>query len=250
MIELTKDRFFQIKNWEKYQHPDTLRGHNPVPWIKLHTTILSDETLLKLSTKDALTWFKLLLLSARTRNKLSLNSAYIKQQLGLKRMPNLALFMELGLIEPWSASKLQATRKPRIDKKRIDKTRQEQTGENSELRSPASSRFEEHYNSNESSELLNQLVKKWNSNHTLVCKKKEKRPIGVQLAKCLEILKIQPDREFWESAIDAFSKIEFYRDKKYLGLVWLIKSGKAEELIEEAKPIEPMFKRDSEGNLI
>ena len=111
---MSEIKYFRIKSWEKYHHPDTRRYDGPLKWIRIDTAILDDEKLHKLDTNSQLTWFKLLLFSGRTRNKLEHNSIYLKHKLCLKRKPNLALFEELGLIEPWTASAEQAQSKPTL----------------------------------------------------------------------------------------------------------------------------------------
>jgi len=100
--------YFRIKNWEKYQHRDAVRRTGPMLFIRIDVNILWDEKMFKLTPIQQLTWFKLLLYSGQTRNKLEYNSVFLKRVLNLHRKPNLLLFDELGLIEPWSASNLPA----------------------------------------------------------------------------------------------------------------------------------------------
>lgn len=109
--------YFRIKNWEKYQHRDAIRGHGSMSWIRVQVDILDDPKLFHLSEHDRLTWILLLLYSGRTRNRLKRDSAYIKHQLHLKWLPNLALFEELGLIETFDASSLPADCQPREEKR-------------------------------------------------------------------------------------------------------------------------------------
>ena len=115
--------YFRIKNWEKYQHSDCKRYNNGLPWIKLHTDIIIDEKTRQLCTNLRLTWILLLAYSGRTRNKLVHNSKFLMQVLGLKQKPDLAVLLELGLIEPWTASLKQAERRAKIreEKIRVDK---------------------------------------------------------------------------------------------------------------------------------
>lgn len=99
-------KYFRIKNWEKFQHRDFIRGDGPMKYIRLNVSSLYDEKLFELTPHEELTWYKLLLKSGQTRNKLPYNPLLLKHELRLSRKPNLALFEELGLIEVLDARKL------------------------------------------------------------------------------------------------------------------------------------------------
>lgn len=111
---MEKVKYFRIRNWEKYQHPDTKRYPGPLKWIRFETSILDCDKTAHLSTHDRLTWILLLAFSGRTQNKMKQNETYIRKRLGLSRRPNLALFEELGLIESFEASAEQAPGLPTL----------------------------------------------------------------------------------------------------------------------------------------
>lgn len=182
--------YFKIKNWDKYQHRDALRGDGPMKFIRMDVAMIWDQKLHKLTPNQQLTWYKLLLYSGQTRNKLEYNSAFLKQVLMLNRKPNLALYEDLGLIERIDASNLRASLpakcQPRVEKSRVEKSREEKKLASLTSVSPV------------------QIFDLWNlrkSKHQPEAKKLTK----ARQAKIKQRVQEFPDLEFWQQLVDYLS---------------------------------------------
>lgn len=205
--------YFKIKNWEKYQDKKLHSCVGGAPYVRLYTNILDDPKICSLTSEQRLTWVLLMALSGRVGVLLRFDSGWVKARLGLKKVPDLALFESLGLIE----------RVLREEKRRKDKNIQEAmppTGVNS---------FLSHWGGDH--ELLNWLIEKWNSNLILTARQKAVIPVGNQRTKILEVLKHRPDKEYWTKVLDAFSQSKWLLENTKKGLNWLIVSGKADEIL-------------------
>lgn len=96
--------YFRVKNWDKYQHRDALRGLGPMPWIRVQTSILSDDKIIKLTAHQKYLWFIVLLTAGTTRNRVGTDCVHIAHTMGTRRLPNIQFMWDLGLIEPYDAS--------------------------------------------------------------------------------------------------------------------------------------------------
>lgn len=97
--------YFRIKNWEKYQHRDASR-YGRMPWIKLHTSMLTDQKIYNMTPLEGWTWVNLLLLTGEIGNKIPLDVPWLRARLPLARSHkalDLAYLWKLGLIEEWTA---------------------------------------------------------------------------------------------------------------------------------------------------
>jgi len=115
-------RYFRIKNWEKYQHRD---HEKTMPWIKLYTHMLSDPEFMLLKEGSRLAWVLLLLYCGSAENKFPHSAAFLRARLGLKRLPDLALFESFGWIEeiPARSGRGEDAATPRLDKIREEQIR-------------------------------------------------------------------------------------------------------------------------------
>lgn len=98
-----------VRNWEKFQHPDVVRGKQRGPrWIKVYTELMSDPAFLELTMHQRGVLISIWLTYATSRRQLSDNSSTLARQLGhrvLKR--DLEALNHAGFIE-LPASNLQA----------------------------------------------------------------------------------------------------------------------------------------------
>lgn len=112
--------YFRVTNWDHYQH---YSKRNP-PWIKLYTSLLDDFAFLSLTESTRLLAFNLLMLAAKTGNKMPISPPWLMTRLALSEA-NLDALFEYGLIEKWSASNTtlapQASVKERAEQKERNK---------------------------------------------------------------------------------------------------------------------------------
>jgi hypothetical protein len=92
--------YFRIRNWTTYQH---YAKRNP-PWIKLYTSLLDDYEFLSLPDATKLLAFFLLMLAAKTGNKMPLSPDWLQTRLNLAEKPDLDPLFSFGLIELHDAS--------------------------------------------------------------------------------------------------------------------------------------------------
>lgn len=87
--------YYQIKNWEHYQH---YKDRNP-PWIKLHRELLTSETWITLADASRVLAVACMLTAAATGNRIPTNPAYIKRVAYLNADPDFAPLIESQFIE-------------------------------------------------------------------------------------------------------------------------------------------------------
>ena len=116
--------YFRVTNWEKYQHSDHKKS---MPWIKLHTCLLEDDKFNFLDQTTQLFYVKLLLLAARTSNKIPAVGNYIGRRVGLGRGYNVARVLkkleQFQMIEKIGA--VEDLNRTCLDKIRENQTRAE-----------------------------------------------------------------------------------------------------------------------------
>lgn len=86
---------FRVRNWDKFQH---YKDRNP-PWIKFHTELLDNYEFSRLQDASKLLAFYILLLAARSDNKLPNDPAWLKERASLKHEPDLQPLFDVGFIE-------------------------------------------------------------------------------------------------------------------------------------------------------
>lgn len=87
--------FFQIHNWEKFQH---YSKRNP-PWIRLYQTLLRDIRYQRLTDTQRSHLIGLFLLAAQNDNKLSANQGWLKHELCTKAPIDLKTLAASGWID-------------------------------------------------------------------------------------------------------------------------------------------------------
>lgn len=88
-------KHFRVRNWDKFQH---YKDRNP-PWIKLHTELLDNYEFSQLHDASKLLAFCILLLAARSDNKIPHDPAWIQSRANLKQEPNLQPLFDERFIE-------------------------------------------------------------------------------------------------------------------------------------------------------
>jgi hypothetical protein len=95
--------FFRVKNWEHHQH---YKNRNP-SWIKLYTSLLDNFEFLSLPETTRLLAFNVLMLAAKTNNKMPNDPDWLKARFCLSDADLGALYL-MDFIEIWCASKMLA----------------------------------------------------------------------------------------------------------------------------------------------
>lgn len=89
-------RYLRFRNWERFQH---YKDRNPL-WIKLYQSLLDDYEFSQLDDASRLLAFYLMLLAARTNNKIPSDPEWIKSRCSLGKKPlNLGDLICMKLIE-------------------------------------------------------------------------------------------------------------------------------------------------------
>lgn len=110
--------YFCVKNWRQFQH---YKHRNP-PWIKLYTHLLDDYEFGCLPDASKLLAFYIILLAAKTGNKLPANVEWIKNRASLTETPDLQPLFDIGFIQELDASNALAERVQNADS---EKSREE-----------------------------------------------------------------------------------------------------------------------------
>lgn len=99
MIEHNKKliKHLQVPNWTDFQH---YNKRNP-PWIKLHTSILSDYDFTVLSDATQGHLMKIWLLASKTNNKITNDASWIKAQIHAHEDIDLEGLISAGFLEPY-----------------------------------------------------------------------------------------------------------------------------------------------------
>lgn len=92
--------YFRVKSWERFQH---YKRRNP-PWIKLYTSLLDDYDFGCLHDASKLLALCILMLAAKTGNKLPIDEAWLHKKTGLDQMPDLSPLFDCGFIVRIEAS--------------------------------------------------------------------------------------------------------------------------------------------------
>lgn len=125
---MTPPLYIHVRNWDRYQHPDTTRGQtSPAPWIKEYTGQLHDQEYLELTLAERGLLHGIRLEYALSRGRgLPLSTGSLRRQLG-QRVTSLQLerLNDAGFIEV-SASKMLAPRKHSASTIREDQRRQDE----------------------------------------------------------------------------------------------------------------------------
>lgn len=88
-------KHFRLRNWDKFQH---YKDRNP-PWVKLHTELLDNYEFSRLHDASKLLAFCLILLAARSDNKIPHDPEWIQERGSLKVLPDLQPLFDVGFIE-------------------------------------------------------------------------------------------------------------------------------------------------------
>jgi hypothetical protein len=104
--------FFQVRNWPKFQH---YSKRNP-PWIKLYTSLLDDFEFLALSESSRLLAMNILMLAAKTDNKMPKSPEWLKVRFALAGADLQPLY-DYGLIGNHDASKAMLEQGDRAEQK-------------------------------------------------------------------------------------------------------------------------------------
>ena len=99
--------YFRVRNWEQFQH---YKKRNP-PWIKLYTHLLDDYEYGSLTDASKLLALSILMLAAKTGNKLPMNIEWIQKRAVLVQAPDLEPLFSCGFIYKMDASEVLASRK-------------------------------------------------------------------------------------------------------------------------------------------
>jgi len=114
-----------VRNWERYQHRDALRGkeHGAPPWIKNHLVLLSDDDYLALTAHQRAVFHGILLMYASSHGQCPANTRSMSRRLCIHRITrsDLEALNHAGFIE-FSASKPPAFRQPRVEESRGEPT--------------------------------------------------------------------------------------------------------------------------------
>lgn len=121
-----------MKNWEQFQH---YKKRNP-PWIKLYTHLLDDYEYGALSDASKLLALSILMLAAKTGNKLPMNIEWLKSRAGIAQKPDLKPLFACGFIVKLDASKTLADCKQNAlsEERRGEESIQKEDGQMTDFR--------------------------------------------------------------------------------------------------------------------
>lgn len=91
----SKSTFIRVKGWDKYQH---YKDRNP-PWIKLHQELLTSLTWALADNASRVLAIALMMLAAKTNNKIPANEEYVKRVAYLHELPDFSQLIHLEFIE-------------------------------------------------------------------------------------------------------------------------------------------------------
>ena len=120
-------QFLKIKNWERHQH---YKDRDP-KWIKLYQDILTSQTWVVGDDASRTLAISLMLLAAKTGNRIPMNAAYIKRVAYLNSEPDFSSLLATDFIEiieeSGNASDVLAERyrDASLEKRREEKNRKE-----------------------------------------------------------------------------------------------------------------------------
>lgn len=97
--------YFRVRKWETFQH---YKKRNP-PWIKLYTHLLDDYEFGCLQDASKVLAFYILMLAAKTGNKIPMDSGWVKNRASLTQTPDFEPLLSMGFIEKINASNTLAS---------------------------------------------------------------------------------------------------------------------------------------------
>lgn len=87
-------KYLRVRNWERWQTFRNDRG--PPPWIKLYRDLLHDVEFIALTASQRGELVSIWLLAGAKNGRVPYDASWIKQQAGLRRVPDLDWFIERG----------------------------------------------------------------------------------------------------------------------------------------------------------
>ena len=87
-------KFFNVKNFEKYQH---YKQRNP-PWIKLYYELLDDDNFISMSIASRHHYIMLLLIAGRKNNLILNDMSYLRKVMRLDTEPDLTELIDSGFL--------------------------------------------------------------------------------------------------------------------------------------------------------
>ena len=88
-------KYFRLRNWTTFQH---YKDRNP-PWVKLHTELLDNYEFSRLQDASKLLAYCVILLAARSDNKIPADPEWIAERASLKQEPDLQPLFDVKFIE-------------------------------------------------------------------------------------------------------------------------------------------------------
>lgn len=132
--------YIRIRNWDKFQH---YKKRNP-PWIKVDTGTLDNYEYGRLPDSLKGVLFALLLLAAKTNNKIPNDPEWIRGRLSLQDAPDLEPLFSMRFIEMHDASNLLAPCKQNaMPEERRDRGRAEESRAEQSIQTEAQKRLRE-----------------------------------------------------------------------------------------------------------
>lgn len=124
--------YFRVRNWREHQH---YRDRDP-KWVKLYTRTLDSYDYASLSDASKLLQFCIILLAAKTHNKIPMDTAWIMRRASLSQEPDLVPLFDSGFIENIPASELLSScyQDASPEKSRGENKRKEADGINADFR--------------------------------------------------------------------------------------------------------------------
>lgn len=89
--------YLRVKNWDKFQHYKT--KDDPVPWIKLHTRLLSDYEWMQETPSNQIALIKIWLLAASLGNRLPNDAVWLRKRISARTL-DLEYLVSRGWLEP------------------------------------------------------------------------------------------------------------------------------------------------------
>lgn len=89
--------YLRVKNWDKFQHYKNKDEH--VPWIKLHTRLLSDYEWMQETPSNQIALIKIWLLAASLGNKLPNDAVWLRKRISARTL-DLDHLISRGWLEP------------------------------------------------------------------------------------------------------------------------------------------------------
>ncbi len=203
-------RYLQIRNWGKYQH----YSQRTPPWIKLHLTLMDDFDFQALDERTQRHAFHIMLLAARTENRIPWDEKWVAQRIQAKSKVNLQMLVNNSFLEEIDAASNPLASSAGI--RRVEESRQEETRGEEKRFSPA------------------QFVELWKSTQH-----KETDLTAARREKIRLRLRRHPDKEYWVDVMDTIQQTPFLRgenDREWTpDFDWLIRNDENAAKVREGK---------------